>query len=55
MIVGGSTLKYTARAALMSDAAPAAAFVCPICDFTDPIAAHGFALGERGWGAGGAP
>jgi hypothetical protein len=44
--VGGSTLKYTASAALMSDAAPAAAFVCPICDFTEPIAHHGrgFAL-----------
>ena len=41
MIVGGSTLWYRASAALMSPAAPAAAFVWPICDFTEPIAHHG--------------
>ncbi len=36
--VGGITLLYKARVVLMIPAAPAAAFVCPIMDLTDPIA-----------------
>ena len=38
--VGGSTLWYSASAALISPAAPAAALVCPTCDLTDPSAHH---------------
>ena len=38
LIVAGSTLWCRASAALISPAAPAAAFVCPICDLTDPSA-----------------
>ena len=36
--VGGSTLWCSANAALMSPASPAAHLLCPIIDFTEPIA-----------------
>ena len=40
LMVGGSTRCCSAKIALMSPAAPAAALACPICDFTEPIAHH---------------
>ncbi len=36
--VGGRTPVWTARAALISPASPAAHLVCPSCDFTEPSA-----------------
>ena len=39
-MVGGNTLWCSAITALNSPAAPAAALVCPICDFTVPMAHH---------------
>ena len=40
MIVGGSAFSCSASAAFRSPAAPAADFVWPIWDFTDPSAHH---------------
>src|SRR5690606_1894705 len=40
LIAGGSTWCCNASTALMSDAAPAAPLVCPICDLTEPMAHH---------------
>jgi hypothetical protein len=42
-MVGGSTLWCSAITALNRPAAPAAALVWPICDFTEPSAHHCFA------------
>ena len=47
LIVGGSTLWCSASTALISPAAPAAALVCPICDFTEPSAHHCGSLAAR--------
>ena len=39
-MVGGSALWWSASTAFTRPAAPAAAFVWPICDFTEPSAHH---------------